>query len=92
MTRLVEGDRSYLVHMSHCNMGEYHRSCKYGDHEICPALEGLLPDPDPAYVVKTLIWMAEQIERHHPDYTNNVYRQAVILIDSHGYYENGQEY
>lgn len=38
MVRLKEGDRSYLVHMSHCNEGENEGSCKYGHDEICPML------------------------------------------------------
>ena len=63
--------------MWHCNQDEYFRSCKYGEPDICPALEGMLPDPDIAYVVKTLTHMAEQLERLHPEYDNNIYRQAI---------------
>lgn len=88
MTRLQPTDRHYAVHMSHCNQGECFRTCKYGEHDICPALEGILPEPDPEAVVKTLIWMAEQLERSYPEYTNNVYRQAIILIDYHGHYHD----
>jgi len=86
MPRIQPGDHDYEVHMWHCNMGDYFRSCKYGEHEICPALEGILPDPDPEYVVKTLTHMAEQMERQNPEYINNIYRQAIILIDYHGHY------
>lgn len=86
MTRIQPGERYYDTHMGHCNQDDYFRSCKYGDHEICPALDGILPDPDPEAVVKTLTWMAEQLERSYPEYTNNVYRQAIILIDYHGHH------
>jgi hypothetical protein len=86
VTRLQPGDHHYGVHMNHCNEGECFRICKYGEPDICPALEGMLPDPDPETVVKALTWMAEQMERQNPEYTNNIYRQAIILIDYHGHY------
>lgn len=79
-------EQDYGVHKYHCNQGECFRTRKYSEHEICPALEGILPDPDEEQVVKALIWMAEQLERSYPDYVNNVYRQAIILIDYHGHY------
>ena len=31
-------NNDYGVHMTHCNMGEYIGSCKYGEDETCPAL------------------------------------------------------
>lgn len=49
-------------------------------------MEGILPDPDKKYVVETLVHMAEQLEAMHPEYGNNIYRQAIILIDYHGHY------
>jgi hypothetical protein len=73
--------------MSHCNQGEYFRSCKYDD-EDCPACEGMLPEPDREYVIKTLVWMADQMEQQRPEYTNNIYRQAIILIDYNGQYHD----
>lgn len=87
MARIQPGERDYGVHMSHCNQGECFRTCKYGEHQdVCPAMEGILPDPDEKYVVETLVHMAEQLEAMHPEYVNNIYRQAIILIDYHGHY------
>lgn len=39
MKRLVKGDQSYGVHMSHCNQGENEHVCKYGETDICPMLK-----------------------------------------------------
>ena len=38
--RLDKRNRQYGVHMSHCNQGENKKYCKYGEHDICPALDG----------------------------------------------------
>lgn len=35
----MKKDWDYEVHMSHCNQGEFEGSCKYGDHDNCPALK-----------------------------------------------------
>ena len=38
--RLDKRNRQYKVHMSHCNQGENEKTCKYGEQDICPALDG----------------------------------------------------
>lgn len=38
--RLDKRSRSYGVHMCHCNQGENENTCKYGELDICPALDG----------------------------------------------------
>jgi len=43
MKRLVKGDQSYGVHMSHCNQGENELICKYGETDICPMIEDEKP-------------------------------------------------
>lgn len=36
-------ERKVATHLSHCNQGDYIDSCKYGDHEACPALLNVKP-------------------------------------------------
>ena len=35
-----------IPHFMHCNLGEYQGSCKYGEDDICPALQKLCPTPN----------------------------------------------
>lgn len=37
-------ERETGTHLSHCNLGEYIGSCKYGDFDSCPAL--IAPHPN----------------------------------------------
>jgi hypothetical protein len=38
INRLYRSARDELVHLRHCNFGEWEGSCKYGNPEDCPAL------------------------------------------------------